>query len=111
VDHIVVFKTSEDMDDGIRAADIPQELIAQPFPYAGPYYQTCNIHDLNSGGDDPVWFDQFLQFDQSMVGYGDHTEIRNDGPEEELSRLRLCAAQGVEKGRFAYVGESDNACL
>jgi hypothetical protein len=99
------------MDDRISAPDISQELITKSFPFAGTLYEAGDVHDLNGRRNHPVWFDQLFQFDQALVRNRNYADIWLDGAKREIRRLRLGAAQGVEEGRFAYVGESDNACL
>src|SRR3546814_15170803 len=49
VNYIVIVETAEYMNNGIGSADITQELIAQAFTFACPFYQAGDINDLNSG--------------------------------------------------------------
>ena len=51
MDHIVVVKTTDHMDDRVHFPDVGQKFVAKPLPLAGPLNQPGNIHEFHPGGD------------------------------------------------------------
>ena len=109
--HIVVVKATKHVDDGIRLADIGEELVAKAFALRGPFDKTGNIYYLDRCRDDAPGMDKFGKFIQSLIGHSDDAHLRIDGTKREISCLSLCARQTVEKSGFAHVRQSDDTTL
>ena len=88
--HVLIVKTTEHMDDSVCLADVGQELVAQPFAFAGTFHQTGDVYDFNGSGDDTSRMHQLCQFGEAFIGYGDDAYIRFDGTERKVGRLCLC---------------------
>ena len=100
---IVVVEATQNVNNCVGIADIRKELITKTFALRCTLYQTCNIDNLDSGGDNTLWVVNLRQLDESLVRYGDNADIRLDSTEREVCRLRLCVRQTVEKSRFTYI--------
>ena len=107
MDHIAVVKATKHMDDGVRLADVSQELVAKPLAVAGPLDQSGYIDYLHrSGYDAALGVAELAQTVQTLVGNGDHTEVRFDSTEGKIGGLRLGVAQTVKQSGFAHVRQS-----
>src|SRR3546814_393486 len=104
VNYIVIVETAEYMNNGIGSADITQELIAQAFPFACPFYQAGDINDLNSGWNQSLRIDQICQLTETIVRNGNGTDVGIDGTEREVGRLCLGVGKRVEQSGFTNVG-------
>ena len=108
---VAILEATQDVDNGVRSADVAEEFVAQTLALRGTLYKTCDIDNLNCGGDDALRLVNFGQTNQTLVGYGDDTHVGFDGAEGEVGCLCLCIRQTVEKGRFADVRQTHNAAL
>ena len=76
---IVIFKTTDNMYDGIYFTDIGKELVAQAFTLAGTLYKTCNINKFDGGWCYLLCVIQFTQFHNSFIGNSNNTYVWVDG--------------------------------
>ncbi len=109
MNHVIVLKCPYYLDDSIAGADVAQELIAQAFAFARSGNQAGNVHKGHSCRDDLVGFIQLAKFLQPLVGHRHNTRIRLDGRKRIVGGQYIAACQGIEKGRFAYIGQADDA--
>ncbi|MPN12027.1 hypothetical protein SDC9_159337 [bioreactor metagenome] len=89
MNNIVVFKTTQHMNDGIRFTDICQKLVAQSFTFTGAFYQSRNVHNFNCGRNNALWVYQFSKFVQALIRDGNNPDIRFDGAKRKICRLRF----------------------
>ena len=111
MDHIAVVKAAQHVNDGIRFADVAQELVAEALALRCSLYQTCNVDNLDRGGHDASGMDQLGQLGETLVGHGDDTHVGLNGAEWEIGRLCLGITQAVEQGGLAHIGQTHNAAL
>ena len=50
MDNVVVFKTSNYVQDGVDLANMAEELVAKAFALAGPFYQSGDVDKFHLGG-------------------------------------------------------------
>ena len=79
------------MHYGIYLADVGQELVAQAFALAGPFYQAGNIHKLYGGGQHALRVHQACQHVQPLVGHVYLAHIGLYGAKAVVGCLRLGA--------------------
>ena len=103
---IGVIETAEYVQDGVRLADIGQELVAETLTLAGPLDEAGDIDYLDRGRDDPLGMYQRLQHLEPGIGNSCGADIWLNGAEREIRSLGLTGAYTVEKCRLAHVGES-----
>ena len=72
---VLILKAAQHMDDGIRLANVAQELVAQALTLRGPFHQSGYIHYFAGGRNYPARMYQLGQFRQSLVGHRNHTHI------------------------------------
>ena len=111
VHNVVVLEAAQHVQNGVRRPDVAQELVAQTFPFARAFDQAGDVHNFNRGRHHVLGIDQLRQFVQSVIGHGDDTEVGFDGAKREIRTLRLRVGKTVEKGRFAHIGQADDAAL
>ena len=111
VDHVVVFKAAHHVDDGIGFADVGQKLVAQTFARAGTGHQARNVHKLDNGRHDALGRDDLGQLLQTRIGHLDHAGVGLDGAKGVVFSGDAGFGQGVEKGRFANVGQTHDAAF
>jgi hypothetical protein len=89
--YVLVVKTAEHMDDGVRLTDVREELISQSFAFARTFDQTGYIHYLDGRRDDAtLGLTDLAEFDQTLIGNGDNAYVRFDCTEREVGALRFC---------------------
>ena len=104
--HVVVVEAAQHVDDGIRLADVAQELIAQSLALGSAFHQSRYVHYLAGGGHDAARVHQLGQLVEPLVGHGDHAQVGFYRTEREVGCLRLRAGEAVEQRGLAHVGES-----
>lgn len=52
VDHIGIFKATDNLNDRICFSDVGEKLVAEPFSFGGPFHNACNIDKGDSCGND-----------------------------------------------------------
>ena len=90
MDDVVIVEATQYVQDCICLADIGEEFVSQPFPFAGAFYEAGNIYDFDRSRDNTLGMFDFSQLVQTFVRYGDHADIRFDRTEREVSRLCFC---------------------
>ena len=111
MDDVVVFKTTQDVKDGISGSDVAQELVSEPLSFARPLHEAGNVHNFHCGGDDILGLHQLRKFVQTRVGHGDDAKVGLNGAKRKVCALCLCIGKTIEEGGFADVGQTDNAAL
>ena len=91
------------MDDGVRHADIGEELVSQPLALAGPLDKARDVHELDDGGGGLLGIVHLAELVQPGVRHGHHAHIGIDGAEGIIGALRARVGDGVKKGRFTYI--------
>ena len=108
---VAVVEAAQYVDDGVRVADVGEELVAQSFAFRRAFDQSGDIDDFDGGRNHPLGFVDLGQPDEPPVGDGDYAHVGFDGAKGKVSRLRLRVGQAVEKGRFADVRKTHDATL
>lgn len=85
--HVAIVEAPQNMKNGIRFPDIPQKFVPETFTFACPFDQTCYVDNLDSCRNDILWLDQFGQFIQPWIWYGNHANVRFDGAKWEVRTL------------------------
>ncbi len=109
--NVGIVETTDHMDDGIHFPDIGQEFISQSFSFAGSFYQTGDVHNLDDGGHNPLRFHDFFQSIETLIGNGNDAHIGIDGAERIVGSFRFGAGKCVKKGGFANIRQSHNTTL
>ena len=106
---VVVVKTAEHMQNGIRFADIGEKFIAEALTLGGTLHQTCDVDNLHRGGHHGAWIAKFHKTGKSVVGYGYHAHIGLYCAEWKICRLRFRIAQAIEKSGLSHIGQAHDS--
>jgi hypothetical protein len=111
VDHVFVVEAAHHVDDGVGLADVGQELVAQAFTLGGAGDQTGDVHELDDGRLDLLRIDDLGQGVEARIGHFDDADVGLDGAEGVVLGGDAGLGEGIEEGRFADVGQADDAAL
>ena len=103
VHDVFIVEAAHHMDDGVRAADVLQELVAQSRALAGALHQAGNVHELDDGGRFLVRLIHLRQLVQPRIRHGHHAHVGLDGAEGVVGALRPGVGNGVEQGALANI--------
>ena len=95
---VLIVEATQHVNDGIRLANVGQELVAQAFALAGALHQTGNVDNLHRSGYDTPRMNYFGQFLQTFVGNGDDAHVGLDGTKRKIGSLSLSVAQAIKEG-------------
>ena len=110
MDDIGILKAADDLHDGVDLADGGEKLVAQAFTFAGAGDESGDINKFDRGRHDDIGFRDGLQDVRALIGYDHDADIRVDRAERVIRGLGLAGTgEGVEKGGFTHIGESDDA--
>ena len=108
---VLVVEATQNVDNRVGIANVGEELVTQTFALRCTLNQTCDIDNLDRGGDHALRVIDLGEFDQSLIGYGDHAHVGFDRTEREVCCLRLSVREAVEQGRFADIGQTHDSAL
>jgi len=106
VHHVRVREGPGHHADGVRLADVREELVAEPLPLRGAPDNARDVHEGHGGGDDPLGVEHVGQYGEASVRQRHDPDVRLDGREGVVRREHGRPGQGVEQGRLADVGQS-----
>ena len=111
VNHVLVFEAAHDVRDGVRFADVREELVAEAFALARARHQTGDVDEFHDCRQDALRLDDFRQRFQARVRHFDDPDVRLDRAERIVlggdARLR----QRIEQGGLADVRQADDAAF
>ena len=105
---VVVVEGTHDLADGVGLADGGEELVPQALPLRGAPHQAHDVDEGDRGRHDGCSVVELRQLGQPGVGHGDHTHVGVDRRERVVGREHLVVGKGVEEGRLADIGQSDD---
>ena len=103
-----VVKAANNMHDGIHFSDMRQELVAQAFALGCTAHQTGNVNKFYNSRNGLGRLIHFAQLIQTFIRHAYHADIRVDGAERIIRRLRAGIRDGIEQGALSHVRQSDN---
>ncbi len=111
VDDVRVFEAAHDVDDGVRLADVRQELVAQALALRRAGHEARDVDELDDGLDDTLRLDDGRQLVDARIRHLDDADVRLDGAERVVFSRDAGLGQGVEQGGLADVGQADDAAF
>ena len=106
--HVGVTEETHDFADGVRLADVREELVAQALALAGAGHETRDVHELDGGGHDARGMVDVRQRVQARVGHGHHAHVGLDGGERVVGREAALVREGREQRGLADVRQTDD---
>ena len=108
VHDVLIIKTAHHMDDGIGAADVFKEFIAQARALAGALDQACNVDKLDHCGGLLVRLIHLRQLIQPRIRHGYDAYIGLDGAKRIVRTLSPGVGDGIEQSGLADVRQADD---
>ena len=107
-----VFETPHHMRDRVDLADGGEELVAEAFALRGAADEARNVDEGQSRRDDLRGACDGRQFVEPGIRHGDLADIRLDGAERIIRRLRRRRlGQRVEQRRLADIGQANDTAF
>ena len=104
-----MIEAAHDVNDGVRAADVLQELVAEASTLACALDKTRDVDEFDDRGGLLLGVVHLGELVEPLVGHGHHADVRLDGAERIVGALRARVGDGVEQGGLADVRQPDNA--
>jgi hypothetical protein len=104
--NIFVLEATNGVGNGVHVPDVIQELVPQPFAFAGSPDETRNIEELKRRGGNLFGMNQLGQAFQPFIGHRDDPGVRIDGAEPIIRHFRSSSRKGVKDRRFSNVGKT-----
>ncbi len=111
VRHVLIVEAADDMNDRVGLANVREKLVAKSFTISRALDQAGDVDELHDSGNDFFWMNDIGELAQSRVGNFHHPDVRLDGAERIVRRLRTRSRKRVEECRFSDVWESYDAEL
>ncbi len=108
---VVVVEAANNVENGIHAADVPEELVAEPLPQARSPDQPGDVDDLDDCRYHLARLDHRVDLLQPRIGDRQDAEVWFDGGERVVGGVGSGCRQSVEEGALADVGKPDDPCL
>ena len=96
------------MHDGVGAADVLKELVAETCALARALDKTRNVDKFDNGGGLLLGSIHLGELVEPLVGHGHHADVRLDGAEGVVGALRARVGDRVEESGLADVRKSDD---
>src|SRR4051812_32560585 len=100
---VVVFKTADDMRNGVGLSNVAQELIAKAFAFAGSLNEACDIDKGHRGRNNDLGIDEAVDDFKSGIGNLYNADIRIDRAEWVVRCFGMCSRarrESVKDSRF-----------
>ena len=76
--NICALKAADDLHDSINLADMPKELVAEPFSLARPLHEARYVNEFDGGRNDLLRFGKRGKLFQTFVGYVNDAKVGLD---------------------------------
>ena len=108
MDDIVVFKTADDVDDGVDFPDMGQELVPEALALGRPFDETGDVHEFDGRRHDGFRMVELCQQVEPLVRDSDDADVRFDRAERVVRGLCARVGNGIEERTFPDVGKPDD---
>ena len=107
-----ILKAAHHMRNRVDLADGGEELVAEPLALGGAAHQARDIDEGQPGRNDLGGFGDLGELVEPRIGHRDLADIRLDGAERIIRRLRRRRlGQRIEQRRLADIGQSDDTAF
>jgi hypothetical protein len=108
---IGILEAAHHVHDGVRLADVREELVAKPFALRRALHEPGDVNELHHRRHGFPWFDDVGNAVQTRVGHFYHPDVRLDGAERVVLGGGARGCQCVEKRGLPHVGKTDDSEL
>jgi hypothetical protein len=111
VDDVLVGVAAHDVQQRVRLADVGEELVAEPLALVGALDEAGDVVELDRVRDDVRRPHGARDRVEALVGHRHDRDVGLDRRERVVRGLRAGAAERVEQGGLARVGQPDDPDL
>ena len=108
VHDVFIVEAAHNVHDGVGAADVLKELVAETRALARALDKTRNVDKFDDGGGLLLWVVHFGELVEPLIGHGHHADVRLDGAEGVVGALRARVGDRIEESGLADVRKSDD---
>ena len=105
---VLVAEDARDLADRRGLADVREELVAQALSLRGTRDDAGDVDELDGRGQQLGRAEHLGELREPVVGDPDDADVGLDRRERVVRREHVVLGQGVEEGRLARIGESDD---
>ena len=109
VDDVRIVEAADDVQDRVGLADVGEELVAEPFPFARAANEAGDVDDLQVGVDRLLALSERGELVEPRIDDRHDADVRLDRAERIVRALRAGGGQRVEDRRLADVGQTDDS--
>ncbi len=109
VDDVLVLEGADDLADRVGLADVREELVAQALALGGAAHDAGDVDEVDGRREDALRGEDLGQLGQARVGDAHDAHVRLDRGERVVGRQHVVLGQGVEQGRLADIGQTDDS--
>ena len=106
VHDVFIVEAAHDVNDGIRAADVFEELVAKARALTCALDKARNVDKFDHGGGLLLGVVHLGELVEPLVGDGHHADVRLDGAEGVVGALCARVGDGVEQSGLADIRQS-----
>ena len=107
VHDVLIVEAAHDVDNGVRAADVLEELVAEARALARALDKTRDVDKFDDGGSLLLGV-VHLELVEPLVRNGHHADVRLNGAEGVVGAFRARVGDRVEESGLADIRQSDD---
>ena len=109
VHDVFIVEAAHNVHDGVSAADVLEELVAEARTLACALDKTRDIDKFDDGGGLLLGVVHLGELIEALVGNGHHADVRLDGAEGVVGAFRARVGDRVEESGLADIRQSDDS--
>ena len=108
VHDVFIVKAAHNVHDGVRAADVLEELVAEARALARALDEARDVDKFDDGGSLLLGVVHLGELIEALIGNGHHADVRLDGAEGVVGAFRARVGDRVEESGLADIRQSDD---
>ncbi|MPM93904.1 hypothetical protein SDC9_141046 [bioreactor metagenome] len=109
MDDVFVLKAAHDVHHRVHLANVREEFVAQSLATARAAHETRDVDELNRRGRVLFGVIHCGQHVQPLVRHGNHADVRLNGAERVVRRLRARLRNRVKERALANVRQANHS--
>ena len=109
VHDVLIVEAAHDVDNGVRAADVLEELVAEARALARALDEARDVDKLDDGGSLLLGVVHLGELIEALIGNGHHADVRLNGAEGVVGAFRARVGDRVEESGLADIRQSDDS--
>ena len=109
VHDVFIVKAAHNVHDGVRAADVLEELVAEARALARALDEARDVDKFDDGGSLLLGVVHLGELIEALIGNGHHADVRLNGAEGVVGAFRVRVGDRVEESGLADIRQSDDS--